>query len=355
MVPPKKPDKVLTGMSGGLDSTITALLLKNAGYKVIGLTLKTWHTDPEFQKATIEKARKRAEELDIDHHVVQVEHFFKKNVVDYFCGEYLQGRTPNPCNRCNPLVKWPSLIEKADELGCRHIATGHYVQKVFSNGKWFIKKGADPQKDQSYFLWNLDQHILQRALFPLGEFKKSEVRQMALEHGLQETARQQESMGVCFLADTDYRDFLKQWAEKNNITVKPGEIVDENGNILGHHPGIPFFTIGQKRGLGIKDRNYSVSSMDASNNRLVVSPNGPPKTIQLFLPRYFMTESLPKGEEQKVSIRVRGIDNVPELPGRIRPDSGGLQVIFDQEAIGITPGQSIVFYRKGCVVGGGIV
>ncbi len=346
--------KVLVGMSGGLDSTMSVFLLKNAGYHVIGTTLKTWHLDPETTCHTVAKAGNLAAQLNIDHHVVDVEELFKNEVVQYFCSEYQNGKTPNPCNHCNPKVKWPALIKKADELGCQYIATGHYVQKKKSANRWFVKKGVDSTKDQSYFLCTLDQQILERALFPLGELTKNQVRQMAIEIGLTQTAEQKESMGVCFLGKTNYRDFLKKEAEDGKINIEPGTIIDEDGRILGKHQGIAFFTIGQKRELNLKEDGYFVTRLDSKNNQVVVSKNASLKTNKLFLSDFCLTEDLPTSHSTDVLIKIRGFDNIPETSGKIIRKNG-LEVLFDKPAWGITPGQSIVFYKNNCIIGRGIV
>lgn len=346
--------KVLLGMSGGLDSTMAALFLKEAGYSVIGLTLKTWHRNPGIMEQNAAKAKETAEKLAIEHHVMDIQKSFKKEVVDYFCREYMMGKTPNPCNRCNPVIKWPALLQKADESGCRHIATGHYVRKQLLNNRWYLKKGADPSKDQSYFLWNLDQNILKRALFPLGQLSKEKVRELALNNGFQDVAVQKESMGVCFLDGTDYRDFI---VEQNGFTsLRPGNIVDETGRILGKHRGLAFFTTGQKKGLGLPDNKYFVVRLDYSNNQVVVSKSASLKTSKIYLSNYYLS-ALPSGKELlEVDIRIRGIDTVPTIPGTLKIIQPiGLEVNFDHPAWGITPGQSIVFYRDDVVIGGGIV
>jgi len=347
-------NKVLLGMSGGLDSTIAALFLKKAGYSVIGLTLKTWHRNSTIMEQTVNRAREMAEKLDIEHHVLDVQKSFKKEVVDYFCREYLTGRTPNPCNRCNPVIKWPALLKKADESGCRYIATGHYVQKQLLHNRWYIKKGADPSKDQSYFLWNLDQNILQRALFPLGQLSKEKVRELAISSGFEDAAGLKESMGVCFLDGTDYRDFI---VEQNGISsLHPGNIVDETGKIMGQHKGLAFYTIGQKKGVDLPDSKYFVVRLDTANNEVVVSKSASLKTNKIYLSNYYLSALPSEKKEYKVDIRIRGIDAVPTIPGTLRIiQLKRLQVNFDYPAWGITPGQSIVFYQDDVVIGGGII
>ncbi|PRZ00387.1 tRNA-specific 2-thiouridylase [Marinilabilia salmonicolor] len=348
-------NRILLGMSGGLDSTMSALLLKQQGYQVIGLTLKTWHLHPGKYEQELQKAASLAKKLNIEHSILDISRSFHEEVVDYFCREYQTGRTPNPCNRCNPVIKWPWLIKKAEELNCRFVATGHYVQKVKDNGKWYIKKGADPSKDQSYFLWNLSQEILEKAIFPLGNLTKSEVRQMALDYGLKETARKQESMGVCFLGGTNYRDFLTQKQANNELTIHPGKIVDEEGNILGTHRGLAFFTIGQKKGLGLPDKKFFVKEMGPETNRIIVSKTATLSTSTLKLTEFNLIPNLEENRKYQVDIRIRGIDKVPSLPGFITLHSDKLLVDFEEEAWGITPGQSIVFYQKNIVIGGGLV
>ncbi|PWD98128.1 tRNA 2-thiouridine(34) synthase MnmA [Marinilabilia rubra] len=352
----QKPEnkRVLLGMSGGLDSTMSALLLHKQGYEVHGVTLKTWHVNSEKQEKDLIKAEQLAHKLGIDHSIFDISSTFKKNVVDYFCDEYLRGRTPNPCNRCNPMIKWPRLMEMADAFDCRYIATGHYVQKVKTNNKWYIKKGVDPSKDQSYFLWNLNQDILNRAIFPLGKLTKEEVRELALSNGLENVADQKESMGVCFLDNLNYRDFLQKKHDDREIDIQEGEIVNESGKVIGKHQGIPFFTIGQKRGLNLEDKSYRVIDLDSENNRVVVSKTANLETSQLTLKSFYLSESLYENEAEEVHIRIRGLDKVPPIPGRITHIEGGLNVIFDVPAWAITPGQSIVFYQNDLVIGGGI-
>lgn len=341
-------------MSGGLDSTIAALLLRDQGYEVYGVTLKIWHINPKKQEKDLEKAEQLALKLGIDHSIFDISSIFQKHVVDYFCDEYLKGRTPNPCNRCNPVVKWPRLVEMADAFDCHHIATGHYVQKVKENGKWYIKKGADLTKDQSYFLWNLNQSILDRAIFPLGKLTKEEVKEMARSNGLENVAEQKESMGVCFLNNLNYRDFLKMKHDEREIEIQQGEIVDEAGDVLGQHDGIPYFTIGQKRDLNLKDKSYRVIDLDAENNRVVVSKTSTLETSQLTLKSFYLTDSLNDNQSKEVLIRIRGLDKVPPIPGQIFRHQDGLNVTFDSPAWAITPGQSIVFYQNDLVIGGGI-
>ncbi|WP_462317370.1 tRNA 2-thiouridine(34) synthase MnmA, partial [Marinilabilia sp.] len=326
----------------------------NQGYDVYGVTLKTWHVNPEKQEKDLKKAEQLAYNLGIDHSIFDISTVFKKNVVDYFCNEYLKGRTPNPCNRCNPVIKWPRLLEMADAFNCSHIATGHYVQKVRKNGKWYIKKGADETKDQSYFLWNLNQEILDRAIFPLGKLNKEEVRELARSNGLENVAEQKESMGVCFLDNLNYRDFLKMKHDEREIDIKPGDIVDEAGTVLGRHDGIPYFTIGQKRELNLKNKSYRVIDLDAENNRVVVSKTSKLETSQLTLKSFYLTESLNENQSREVLIRIRGLDKVPPIPGKISRHKEKLNVTFDSPAWAITPGQSIVFYLNDLVIGGGI-
>lgn len=351
----KANNRILLGMSGGLDSTMSALLLKKQGFEVIGLTLKTWHLYPEQQEKELNKASALAEELGIEHNILDVSHSFTKEVVDYFCNDYLNGRTPNPCNHCNPRIKWPWLLKQADELDCYYVATGHYVQKEQEDGWWYIKRGADPSKDQSYFLWNLDQHIIKRALFPLGKLTKKEVRAMAIENGLRETARKAESMGVCFLGGTNYRDFLKQKERNGEISIPHGSIQDESGKEIGKHNGLAYFTIGQKKGLQLEDKNYFVKSMHSESNTIIVSKTATLATERLALTNFQLPPFLESQCKYPVDIRVRGIDIVPSLPGIIELTPDSLNVSFSKEAWGITPGQSIVFYDGDRVLGGGIV
>jgi tRNA-specific 2-thiouridylase len=262
--------RVLVGMSGGVDSSVAALLLKQQGYEVIGVTLNLWsyedRQEPYNECCSLE-VRAVAQQLGIEHHFVDAGKEFKERVVDVFLAEHAQGRTPSPCGRCNRLVRFPILLELADRFGCDFLATGHHARIAAEDGIYYLLTSKDPLKDQSYFLYGLTQEQLKRILFPVGDLLKSEVWQIAKAHNLV-SARKPESMDLCFIPKGDYRAYLR--AHLDGL-VQPGEIVDTSGRVVGRHEGLAFYTIGQRHGLGVAlgERVYVVG-FDYENNRLIV-------------------------------------------------------------------------------------
>ena len=275
-----KKGKVLVAMSGGIDSSVTAMLLHEQGYEVIGVTMKTWDYSSSGgkKKSTgccslddINDARILAVNMGFHHIIIDIREEFGSFIVNNFVDEYLAGRTPNPCVLCNTHIKWDALLKRADQLGCEFIATGHYAQIRQENGRYVISKGVDEWKDQSYVLWGLTQESLARTIFPLGGFKKSEIREMAMERGYKELAQKSESYEICFIPDNDYRGFLKRKVEGLEEKVANGDFVDTQGNVLGKHKGYPFYTIGQRKGLEIAlGEPMYVVEIDAPNNRVVL-------------------------------------------------------------------------------------
>ncbi|TRX71829.1 tRNA 2-thiouridine(34) synthase MnmA [Carboxylicivirga sp. M1479] len=344
--------RVLLGMSGGMDSSMSAVLLQQQGYEVIGATLLT-HTDEK--DASIIAAQNLAKERKIEHHVLDCRERFEKTVIQYFIDEYLSGRTPNPCIRCNETIKWKLLLQLADELDCQFIATGHYVQKEKVGHRYYIRKGIDPTKDQSYFLWNLNQEVIAKALFPLGELHKKEVRDLARQLGYAAIADKKESMGVCFLAGTDYRNYLSDLLDKNHPALSQGTVVDENGNELGHHDGFPFYTIGQRRGIEGVAKGMCVVAIDADKKQLIAGKREALNSQALVLKDYSLSPDASLWKNIKVFIRIRGLDSVPGYWGHIREHEGELHIQFDETVWAITPGQSIVIYHNDMIVAGGIV
>jgi len=344
--------RVLLGMSGGMDSSMSAVLLQHQGYEVIGATLLT-HTDAT--DSSIVAAQELAKKRHIEHHLIDCRTQFRESVIQYFIDEYLNGRTPNPCIRCNETIKWKLLLELADELQCQHIATGHYAQKTQINKQFYIKKGVDPNKDQSYFLWNLKQTTIARALFPLGELHKHEVRALARQLGYTHIADKKESMGVCFLSGTDYRHYLAGLLEPHHPALNEGLVVDEKQQVLGHHDGYPFYTIGQRRGIEGVAKGMCVVAIDAKSKQLIAGKRDSLLCSLVKLNDFKLTNDQTQWMDKPLFIRIRGLDSVPGYWGRVNVKDDCLTVIFDSDVWAITPGQSIVIYTNDYIIGGGIV
>ncbi len=349
--------RVLLGMSGGVDSSMSAWYLQQMNYEVIGITFNTLSPiSSDNSHQYIREAKELADKLNIEHHVVDVYDDFKSSVIDYFVDEYLKGRTPNPCIRCNETIKWKLLYEESSRLNCDKIATGHYVRLFQENNISFIQKGIDPVKDQSYFLWNLPQHILNKCIFPLGNFIKSDVKEKARSLGFNQMAGKKESMGVCFLQGEDYRSFIGRLKPEINDHLANGIVKNSNGEIIGEHEGFPLYTIGQKRGLNLnKNHGECVAEIDAQNNILITAPKNTLYSDSLKITNYILCDNKQVSDSLNVDIRIRGLDAVPPTPGNITIKNGVLNVVFNTPVWALTPGQSIVFYINDIVIGGGIV
>ena len=357
-------EKVLVAMSGGLDSSVTAILLHEQGYEVIGVTMKTWDysTSGGSRKTTgccslddINDARILAVNLGFHHMIIDIREEFGEFIIDNFVDEYLAGRTPNPCVLCNTHIKWEALLKRADQLGCKYIATGHYAQVRQENGRYLVSKGVDEWKDQSYVLWGLSQESLARTLFPLGGYKKDEIRQMALDRGYEEFVKKSESYEICFVPDNDYRGFLKRRVPGLEERVDGGEFVDTEGNILGKHKGYPFYTIGQRKGLEIAlgDPRYVVE-IDAHENRVVLGTKDDLKKsyMKVKKPNFIKYEKLEGEHEFLTKIRYKDKGAMSKVK---QNEEGELEVVFYSNVEGIAPGQSAVFYEGNDLVGGGFI
>ncbi len=348
--------RVLVAMSGGIDSSITAYLLQKQGYEVIGLTFVNYLEDQNdpTEKQFITDAQIVADFLGIKHVVIDIQEDFKV-IIDYFVQEYLKGHTPNPCVICNPTIKWNVLVEHADLFDADLIATGHYAIKKFENQRYFLSQGKDLWKDQTYFLYRLPQNYLKRTLFPLGEYNKQEIRQIATDLKLTNLVHKSESYDVCFIKNQDYREFIKKRAKNTNLEIKPGPIIDlTTGKKVGTHEGIPFYTIGQRRGLGIA-LGYPafVAEIKPETNEIFVAPKEYVTKQTLYVENVSLMKYEKIEPETEVTVRVRYKDQGTKA--KLYPEKDRIKIVLEKPAFGVTPGQSAVFYENGDVVGGGII
>jgi tRNA-specific 2-thiouridylase len=359
-----KKGKILVAMSGGIDSTVAALRLHDEGYEVIGITMKTWDyatTHSNGKKETgccnvdsFNDARQAAVEHGFPHYILDIRSEFGDAVIENFVEEYLAGRTPNPCVLCNTHIKWNALLKKADALDCEFIATGHYVKVRPEAGRFVISKGKDATKDQSYVLWGLSQDALRRSIFPLGDFHKTEIRQMALDYGYPELAKKSESYEICFVPDNDYRNFLKQSVPGLEHQVMGGNYISSDGRVLGKHKGYPFYTIGQRKGLDMAfGKPMFVTAIDAETNTVTLGEESELDRIQMFVSKlnFVKYDHLPEGLQAEVKIRYKS----EPVPAQLHFEHQAIQVDFDHAVKGIAPGQSAVFYEGDDVIAGGII
>ena len=343
--------KVLLGMSGGTDSSVAALLLLDAGYEVTGITFRLYEKDQ--QTAYLEEAAQLCRRIGIPHLIHDAREAFRRTIVRYFVDEYMAGHTPVPCTRCNHLFKWPLLRQIADERGIWHLATGHYVQKRQANRYWYITTGTDPDKDQSFFLWGLPQDILQRMLLPMGSLYKTQVRQLAAERGYTQLATKHDSLGVCFCPG-DYRSFLRQQVTDHRI--RPGYFYDEHGNCLGKHEGYPFYTIGQRRGLGIHlNKAVFVKEILPSDNKIILSDRLQAlEQYEFHLTDWQLVCPSEVWGQTNIIVKIRyrkQANHCTVLP----TEDGRLLVRLHEPLAAIAAGQAAVFYRDDRVLGGGII
>ncbi len=356
--------KVLVAMSGGIDSTVTALMLHEQGYEVIGITMKTWDyaSSGSSKKETgccnidsFNDARMAAVHHGFPHFILDIREEFGDFVIDNFVEEYLAGRTPNPCVMCNTHIKWRALLKRADALDCEFIATGHYANiHQHSNGRYYISKGLDETKDQSYVLWGLQQDLLSRTLLPIGNYKKTVIRQMAHDYGYPELAKKAESYEICFVPDNDYRGFLKKRVSGLEEQVNGGLFVDKTGKILGKHKGYPFYTIGQRKGLDIAlGKPVYVTEIFPETNTVVLGDEEDlnRSVMQVNKINWIKYDSVPENMEAITKIRYKDKGALSTL----HPNETGLEIRFFEEVKGIAPGQSAVFYEGNDVIGGGII
>ncbi len=350
--------KVLLGMSGGIDSTVSAMLLLEQGYEVVGVTFRTYDSMKESCLAkekgcctidSIMEAKHNAERMGFEHHIVDFRESFRRCVIQDFIDEYMSGRTPNPCILCNSTIKWGEMLHLADEMGCDYIATGHYARIAERDGHTYLRTAADTHKDQTYFLWRLTEEQLKRTIFPLGDYTKDQVREIARAHGYEKLATKRESQEICFIPDDDYRAFLRANVPDYEERVRPGEYVDAQGKVLGTHQGFVNYTIGQRKGLGIALGHPAyVTHIDAETNRVTLGTNDDLLTTELtFKPSISRYTDIP---ESRLTARIRY--RSAAVPVEIK-NEGCLH--FAAPVWGVTPGQSVVIYQDDLVVGGGVI
>jgi tRNA-specific 2-thiouridylase len=359
-----KKGKVLVAMSGGIDSTITALMLHDAGYEVVGITMKTWDyaSAGSSKKETgccnldsFNDARMAAVQHGFPHFVLDIREEFGDFVIENFVEEYIAGRTPNPCIMCNTHIKWRALLKRADALNCEFIATGHYANvHQHSNGRYFISKGVDELKDQSYVLWGLEQDLLARTIFPLGKFRKTEIRRMAMDYGYPELAQKSESYEICFVPDNDYRGFLKRKISGLEQRVAGGNFVNKRGEVLGKHKGYPFYTVGQRKGLDITfGKPVYVTAIEPQSNTVVLGEEEDLHQNEMIIGglNLMKYEMITPGLEAITKIRYKDQGSLSNL----YPDENRIRIRFYENVKSIAPGQSAVFYEDEDVIGGGII
>ncbi|HEY55489.1 MAG TPA: tRNA 2-thiouridine(34) synthase MnmA [Dehalococcoidia bacterium] len=337
--------RVVVAMSGGVDSSVAAALLKKAGYEVSGIYMQLWPDSDPSAKSDLERTCRL---LDIPFYQLDLEREFKRLVVDYFCGEYSLGRTPNPCVVCNQQLKFGLLLEKIREMGAEYLATGHYARAEPPPDGYRLLKAVDITKDQSYFLYTLGQEQLKHLLLPLGGMSKEEVRKTANELDLPMNSRR-DSQDVCFIPDNDYRAFIAE-----HVSLKAGEIVDINEKVLGKHGGLARYTVGQRQGLGLDSAEpLYVLKLDAADNRLVVGSREQALHNALTASRISWVSGKTPEKRLKITARVRY--KAPDLAAELRPINGGAEIRFLKPQWAIAPGQSVVFYQGDAVLGGGVI
>ena len=350
-------------MSGGIDSTMASLLLHEEGYEVIGLTMKTWDYESSggSKKETgccsldsINDARQLAVDCGFPHTILDIRDEFKGFIIDNFVEEYMAGRTPNPCVLCNTHIKWEALLKRADMLNCEFIATGHYAQVREVEGRFVVSKGLDESKDQSYVLWGVTQECLKRTIFPMGEYHKKDIKQMALDRGYKALAEKNESYDICFIPDNDYRGFLKRRVEGLEEKVKGGNFITISGEVVGTHDGYPFYTIGQRKiGISLGKNPTFVIGINPGDNIVTIGTKEDLQKQEMHIRNvnYLKYDKIEDGKEYVVKVRYKHKGEMATITN----EGENLKVLFHNKVEGIAPGQSAAIYEGDDLIAGGFI
>lgn len=356
--------KVLVCLSGGIDSSLSAILLKEQGYDLVAATFRVYDSIQEgcLEKLkgccsieSIAEAKHFAKSLGIEHYILDYREYFKQTVIQNFISDYFKGRTPNPCVLCNAEIKWGKVLDFAQSIGCDYIATGHYANVFFDNNRYILSKGKDTLKDQSYFLWMLTQENLSKTIFPLGKYTKEQVKQLAKAKNLNKLLIKKESQEICFIPNNNYREFLKNEIQNKQYTIETGNFITSEGKIVGKHKGIAFYTIGQRKGLGVAlGEPYYVKEIRVQTNEIVLSK------YEHLKARFFIVNKLNfislaeviDGTEVEVKVRYR----TKAIKAKVyNVDINVVKVVPEENVYAVTPGQSAVFYNGNIVLFGGII
>ena len=345
--------RVLIAMSGGIDSSVAAMLLLEQGYELVGVTFRTFDSIRESCLAkekgccsveSIMEAKHLAEQLGFEHHILDFRTIFREHVISNFTSEYMHGRTPNPCVLCNSHIKWGELLRAADEFDCEKIATGHYARIRRENDRFYLRRAADQKKDQTYFLWMLTEQNLSRTIFPLGDLTKDQVRELARTHGFEKLSQKRESQEICFVPNNDYRRFLQE----QGCVIEAGDYINSEGQLLGRHEGFPCYTIGQRKGLGIAlGSPMFVTKIDAETNRVTLGSHD-----ELYTREVQLRDGFWRGQADEPVLAQIRYRSQPTKATYIPSDQ---KLIFDEPVWAVTPGQSAVIYQDDCLVGGGFI